>query len=158
VRRQRPPAASWIDSLVEDRVARAQAEGQFDDLPGAGRPLDLADDLLVPEELRMAYRILKNAGFVPPEVQALKDIGELERLVRATVDDAARRRALARLNLLFARMADARAASGGGLQLDEAYYQQVIERLLGAPPGNGDAGGNEGSLQDPGRGGQSSSG
>ena len=133
MRRQRPPAASWIDSLVEDRVARAQAEGQFDDLPGAGRPLDLDDDLLVPEELRMAFRILKNAGFVPPEVQTLKDIGELERLVRAGADDAARRRALARLNLLFARMAEARAARGGGLELDEAYYRQVVDRLLGEP-------------------------
>jgi hypothetical protein len=130
MRRQRPPAASWIDSLVEDRVARAQAEGQFDDLPGAGKPLDLDDDRLVPEELRMAYRILRNAGFVPPEVQALKDIGELERLVHASVDAAARRRALARLNLLFARMAAARAASGGSLQLDEAYYRQVVDRFL----------------------------
>lgn len=131
MRRQRPPAASWIDSLVEDRVARAQAEGQFDDLPGAGRPLDLDDDRLVPEELRMACRILKNAGFVPPEVQTLKDIGELERLVRASADDAARRRALARLNLLFARMAEARGGRGGGLDLDEAYYRQVVDRLLG---------------------------
>jgi hypothetical protein len=131
VRRLRPPTASWIDSLVEERVARARAEGQFDDLPGSGRPLDLGDDLLVPEELRMACRILKNAGFVPPEVQTLKDIGELERLVRAGADDPARRRALARLNLLFARMAEARAGRGGGLELDEAYYRQVIDRLLG---------------------------
>lgn len=132
MRRPRPPAASWFDAMVEDRVARAQAEGQFDDLPGTGRPLDLDDDRLVPEELRMAFRILKNAGFVPPEVQALKDIDELQRLVRSDIDDAARRRALARLNLLLSRMAEARAAAGGGgLQLDEAYYQRVVARLLG---------------------------
>jgi len=126
----RPPAASWIDALVEDRVARAEAEGQFDDLPGAGRPLELDDDLLVPEDLRMACRILKNAGFLPPEMQALKDIDELQRLVRSGVDDAARRRALARLNLLLARVAEARAGSGGALQLDGAYYRQVVDRLL----------------------------
>jgi hypothetical protein len=130
MRHPRPPAASWIDALVEDQVARAQAEGQFDDLPGVGRPLELDDDLLVPEDLRMACRILKNAGFLPPEMQALKDIDELQRLVRSGVDDAARRRALARLNLLLARVAEARACSGGALHLDEAYYRQVVDRLL----------------------------
>ena len=76
--RIRPPAVSWMDSLIEDRVARAQANGEFDDLPGAGRPLDLDDDRRVPEPLRMACRILKNAGFVPPQVQTLKDIRALE--------------------------------------------------------------------------------
>jgi len=127
---RRPPALSWMDSLIEDRVARAKANGEFDHLPGAGKPLDLDDDRLVPERLRMAYRILKNAGFVPPQVQTLKDIGELERLVRSDIDEETRRRALARLNLLFARAAEARAAGGGHLHIDEAYYQQVVDRLL----------------------------
>ena len=49
----------------------------FDDLPGSGRPLELDDDRLVPEELRVAWRILKNAGFVPPEIEALRDIDAL---------------------------------------------------------------------------------
>jgi hypothetical protein len=129
--RPRPPTVSWLDSMVEDRIARAQAAGEFDDLPGAGRPLELDDDLLVPEELRMAYRVLKNAGFVPPEVQTLKDIHALEHLVRTSVDDAARRKALARLNLLFSRVAEAR--GGASLHLDDAYYQQVIDRLLDPP-------------------------
>jgi hypothetical protein len=131
VRAMHPPAASWIDARVEEQVTRAQAEGQFDDLPGAGRPLALDDDLLVPEDLRMACRILKNAGVLPPEVQTLKDIRELEQRVRDGADDPARRRALARLNLLFARLSQARADRGGGLHLDEAYYRQVIDRLLG---------------------------
>jgi hypothetical protein len=128
---RRPPAVSWIDAKVEERVARAQADGEFDDLPGAGRPLDLQDDLLVPEELRAAYRILKNAGFVPPEVQALQEIRTLEQLIHASVDDAERRRAISRLNLMFTRAAEARRTHGqGGLHLDADYYEQVIERLL----------------------------
>ena len=55
------------------RIAEAMAEGAFDDLPGAGKPLALDDDTLVPEDLRVAYRILKNAGFLPPEVESRRE-------------------------------------------------------------------------------------
>jgi hypothetical protein len=57
-----------LELLAEKKIAEAIERGELDALPGAGRPLDLEDDALVPEELRMAYRILKNAGFVPPDV------------------------------------------------------------------------------------------
>jgi hypothetical protein len=50
-----------LDPLAESRIAEAMARGDFDDVPGAGRPLELADDTLAPRELRGAYRILKNA-------------------------------------------------------------------------------------------------
>ena len=61
-----------LDALVEQRIAAAAARGEFDDLPGAGAPQALDDDLLVPEEVRVANRILKNAGFVPPAVEQLR--------------------------------------------------------------------------------------
>ena len=55
--------------LAERRIEEAIARGEFDDLPGAGRPLELDDlDPLLPEELRLAYRILRNAGFSLAEV------------------------------------------------------------------------------------------
>jgi len=68
-----------LDFLAERRIAEAVSRGELDDLPGAGRPLDLDDGAFVPEELRVAYRILKNAGFVPPEVETLNEIAQLER-------------------------------------------------------------------------------
>ena len=58
-----------MDQIAERKIAEAMARGELDDLPGAGRPLDLDDDKDVPEELRMAYRVLKNAGFAPEEVR-----------------------------------------------------------------------------------------
>ncbi|MEJ5211791.1 MAG: DnaJ family domain-containing protein, partial [Burkholderiales bacterium] len=67
-----------FQQLVEQRIEAAMAAGEFDALPGAGRPLDLTDDALVPPELRMAWRILKNAGYIPPEVEALRDVAQLE--------------------------------------------------------------------------------
>lgn len=59
-----------LDLLAERKIEEALARGEFDGLPGAGRPLDLDDDALVPEDLRMAYRILRNAGFAPRELEA----------------------------------------------------------------------------------------
>jgi hypothetical protein len=54
-----------LDFLVEQRLEEAVSRGELSNLPGEGRPLELDDDPLVPEELRLAYRILKNAGFDP---------------------------------------------------------------------------------------------
>lgn len=66
-----------LDALVERRIAEAMARGEFDDLPGAGKPLALDDDPLVPAEVRVAYRLLKNAGFLPPELEQFAEIGRL---------------------------------------------------------------------------------
>ncbi|MCP5266667.1 MAG: DUF1992 domain-containing protein [Burkholderiaceae bacterium] len=68
---------SILNELVEKRIAEASARGEFQDLPGRGRPLVLDDDRLVPETLRVAYRVLKNSGHVPPEVVAVRELGEL---------------------------------------------------------------------------------
>jgi hypothetical protein len=58
-----------IELIGERKITEAAARGEFDDLPGSGKPLDLEEDPLVPEEQRMANRILHNAGFVPREVE-----------------------------------------------------------------------------------------
>ncbi len=99
-----------LDFLAERRIAEAIANGELDELPGEGRPLDLEDDALVPEELRLAYRVLKNAGFVPPEVQTLNEIAELERL--AGLDSRAARK----LALLRTR-------------IEAGYYDKVVKKL-----------------------------
>ncbi|EME3970164.1 DUF1992 domain-containing protein [Vibrio fluvialis] len=57
-----------VDRIAEQRIQAALDEGQLSDLPGKGEPLSLDDDSMVPPELRMGYRILKNAGYIPPEL------------------------------------------------------------------------------------------
>ena len=69
--------STGLYALVERKIAEAIARGEFDNLPGAGKPLDLDDDPLVPEELRVANRILRNAGFVPPEMAQLAQVNQL---------------------------------------------------------------------------------
>ena len=88
-----------FDQIAERKIAEAMAAGEFNDLPGAGRPLELEDDAHVPEDLRVAYRILKNSGFVPPEVQTLNQIAQLERLVHDAPEDE-RLRVLKKIALL----------------------------------------------------------
>src|ERR1700742_4894405 len=77
-----------LDALVEQRIAAAAARGEFDDLPGAGAPQVLDDDTLVPEEVRVANRILKNAGFVPPAVEQLRALRDLQAELNAVSDRA----------------------------------------------------------------------
>ena len=98
------------DAIIEGKIAEAQAAGAFDDLPGAGKPLDLDDERLVPEDVRAAYRILKNAGYVPAELSELKEAADLRRLLAATVETPERKRLLAKLALLEARIDASRPA------------------------------------------------
>ncbi len=86
-----------LDALVEQRIAAAAARREFDDLPGTGAPQALDDDLLVPEEVRVANRILKNAGFVPPAVEQLRALRNLHDEVQAVSDRAARCRLQAKI-------------------------------------------------------------
>ena len=90
-----------FDAIAEKKIAEAIARGELDDLPGAGKPLELDDDSNVPEDLRVAYRILKNAGFAPPEVESLREVGQLERLVEEkAVGDPAKAKLLRKIALL----------------------------------------------------------
>jgi hypothetical protein len=81
-----------LTAIAERRIQEAIERGEFDDLPGKGKPLDLGeDDRTVPPELRMAYRMLKNAGMLPPEVELHKEILRLVDLLDAIHDEEGRR-------------------------------------------------------------------
>jgi Domain of unknown function (DUF1992) len=120
---------SAFDSLIERRIDEAVARGELDDLPGAGRPLDLDQDLLVPPDVRMAHRILKNAGFVPPEVDLRREIAELER-VCGELGEQAPGGTRARLLSLRLRLSIARGGRGITPALAE-YAVQIVDRLAG---------------------------
>jgi hypothetical protein len=96
-----------FELIAERRIAEAAARGELDDLPGAGQPLDLGDDPLLPEDLRLAYRILKNAGFVPSEVQTRREIRALEDLIAVVGREGeAAGEALRKLQLLRLELAE----------------------------------------------------
>jgi hypothetical protein len=113
-----------FNALVERRIEEAMARGEFDDLPGAGKPLALDDDPLVPEELRVAYRILKNAGAVPAELEEICEVNQLlaalGRSERGSeLDDAGAAQAGRRLRALLYRLE----ASGRSATAQRAWHE-----------------------------------
>jgi hypothetical protein len=117
-----------IERMAEQRIREALERGEFNNLRGAGKPLDLDDDVDVPPELRTAYRILKNSGFVPPEVELRRDIASAEQLVAQALTPADRKHANQRLDFLLVKLA----ASRGGARdprIEAAYYERLTAKL-----------------------------
>ena len=77
-----------FDKIVEALIKEAQERGEFDNLPGKGKPIDLTAYFETPEEVRLAQSVLKNAGMTPPEVQLLQEVAELRQIQEAITDEA----------------------------------------------------------------------
>lgn len=77
-----------FDKIVEAMIREAQERGEFDNLPGKGKPIDLSSYFETPEEVRMAQSMLKNAGMTSPEALLLKEIAELRQLLPSMTDEA----------------------------------------------------------------------
>lgn len=92
---------SLIDQLAEKHILAALRQGDLDNLPGTGHTLQLDDDSHVPQELRASYRILKNSGYLPPELALRREALELEQLLRSVAErDEESHQQLKRLSLL----------------------------------------------------------
>lgn len=115
-----------IDKLAEQHIAKAMERGELDNLQGQGRPLQLDDDRDVPEHLRAAYRLLKNAGYLPPELELKREIHDVEQLLAQTRDTAQQRRLHKRLRYLMTQYS---LKQGADLRLEQAYYDQVAAKL-----------------------------
>jgi len=79
-----------FNRVAENRIREALAEGKFDNLPGAGERIDLEEYFSAPEDLRMAYSILKSARCAPAEVELLNEIARLKDALARAGDQAAR--------------------------------------------------------------------
>jgi hypothetical protein len=76
-----------LESSIEKMIQKAIAAGEFDNLKGAGKPLDLTAYFNTPEDMRMAYSLLKSNQFVPEEVDLIREIAELKEKVGNEVDE-----------------------------------------------------------------------
>jgi hypothetical protein len=76
-----------LAKIAEQRIREAMERGEFDNLPFHGQPINLDDLVGVPEPLRMGYKILKNAGVLPAEMQLKKEIVSLKNLLDACYDE-----------------------------------------------------------------------
>ena len=120
----------FIEKIAEEKIREAEQRGEFKNLPGAGKPLALEDDSMIPEQLRMAYKILKNSNFVPPEVEDKKEIKNIRDMLEKTSDESERYRQIQKLNLIITRM-NMRKSRPVFLDEDQVYYQKVLARDRG---------------------------
>ena len=87
----------WLlDQWAERHILDAQRKGELDNLPGSGEPLSLDDDSHVPAELRAGYRLLKNAGCLPPELENRKEAVMLTDLLKGVQESDPRYAELSR--------------------------------------------------------------
>ena len=117
-----------FEKIVEERIRAAQQRGEFENLSGAGKPLVFEDDRLVPEEIRLAYKILKNADCLPPEIELKKQIVQTEELLAGMEDTVEKYRTLKKLNLLILKLNAMRSASIS-FDMPQRYEQKLVERF-----------------------------
>lgn len=97
----------FLTQLAEERIEEARDRGDLDNLPGSGRPLPMEDEPLVPEHQRMAYRILKNSGYLPPELEMHKEAVDIALQLAGTDAGTEKMRLLDRLSRINLCLAEA---------------------------------------------------
>ena len=116
-----------IAMVAEQKIQEDMRNGGFDNLKGAGKPLKLEDDSLIPPDLRMAYRILKNGGFVPQEIQEEKDVQTMLDLIGHLEDEQERYRQIRKLNYMVMKINQRR---NRPINLEKSeYYQEIVQSL-----------------------------
>ncbi|WP_423801151.1 DUF1992 domain-containing protein [Neobacillus sp. SAB-20_R2A] len=117
--------------VSEDRIKKAYKDGEFDNLPGYGKPLKLEDLSGIPEELRMAYKILKNAGFSEEENHLRKEMMTIEDLIKKCDDSGKKEDLQKKLNeklLRFNQLMSKRGAKTNS-SIFKNYEQKVEKRF-----------------------------
>ncbi|MBW1682937.1 MAG: DUF1992 domain-containing protein [Deltaproteobacteria bacterium] len=114
--------------IVERKIHEAQEKGFFENLPGKGRPLELEDDSHIPEDLRLAYKVLKNADCLPPELELKKEIRRMEDLLESAPDEKEKYRLMKQINFKIMKLNMMRGASPL-LEDTEIYYDKLVEKF-----------------------------
>jgi hypothetical protein len=117
-----------FDKIVEERIKSAQTKGDFNNLPGSGKPLDLTEDYGVPEDLRLAYKILKNAEFAPTEIETKNEIKKTEDLLADMTDENEKYRILKKLNFLILKLNTLRSASVN-FDFPQRYMTKAVKHM-----------------------------
>ncbi len=116
-----------FQKIIEKKIQDAQENGDFDNLPGKGKPINLEDDRNIPEELRLTYKILKNADCLPPEPELRKEIRTMEDMLENIPDEKEKYKHIKKINYKIMQLN----MMGKGSPLlgeSEFYYRKVVEK------------------------------
>ncbi len=117
-----------FEKIVEERIQRAQREGQFKNLDGRGQPLCLESDQHIPEDLRICHKILKNADCLPPELEIKKEIRQSEDLLMQMPDTSEKYRIIKKINFLIMKF-NAMKNGSPAFEIPQHYDQKLVEQL-----------------------------
>jgi hypothetical protein len=114
--------------IAEQKIREAMERAEFDNLPFHGVRIVPEDLSAVPEALRMGYKVMKNAGLLPPEMQLKKEMVSLQQLLDACEDDVEKKRLQNKLNAKAIRfnMLMEKRAKGSAYQ---TYQAQIMQRF-----------------------------
>jgi hypothetical protein len=117
-----------FEKIIEDRIRRAQQKGKFENLEGTGKPLKFDSDNHVEVELRLAYKILKNADCLPAEIQLKKEIKRTEDLLSGMEQTAEKYRTLQKLNFLILKL-NTMANLPVNREMPQKYSTKLVKQL-----------------------------
>jgi len=117
-----------FEKIAEKKIREAMDNGEFDDLPGKGKPLQLEDDRHIAQDIRLAHKILKNANCLPPELELRKEILTLEELLDGVRDTKEKYRQIKKLNYLIMKLNMSRRGSMD-LEKHQVYYDRLVDKM-----------------------------
>jgi len=116
------------EKIVEQRIKEAMEKGEFDNLPGKGRPIPLEDDSHVPEDLRLAYKVLKNADCLPPELLEKKEILQMEDMLTMIPDAKERYKLIKKINFKIMKL-NLMGKKSPLLEERQLYYKKLVDKI-----------------------------
>ncbi len=117
-----------FEKIVEERIKQAQKNGEFDNLPGSGKPLLFENDRCVSGELSLAYKILKNADCLPPELELRKEINKTEELLSGMEETSEKYCVLKKLNFLIMKL-NSMQNTPIMFEVPQQYESKLIRRI-----------------------------
>ena len=120
-----------LAALAENKIREAVEKGELNNLPGSGKPLPVEDLSHIPEELRVSYRLLKNANVLPEEMELKKEIITLQKLIDCCHENKDKRQLVKKLNekiLRFDIMMDQRKTYSSALTY---YRDKIYNKFIG---------------------------
>ena len=117
-----------FEKIVEERIKQAQKNGEFNNLPGSGKPLLFENDGCVSGELSLAYKILKNADCLPPELELKKEITKTEEILSGMEETPEKYCLLKKMNFLIMKLNSMR-NTPIMFEVPQQYEAKLIRRI-----------------------------
>ena len=123
-------SGAYLQRIAEQKIEQYLKEGRGHDLSHwKNKPLSLKDDMAnVPTHLRMAYRILRNAGYVPEEVALQKEIVRIEDMLAQCSDEQVKIKQMKKLEFLRVKL-DSKMGKKLQVDADSPYYSKLVENI-----------------------------